>query len=364
MVDKITILLIILSFVLVGCCNVCEPTDTNSNGNKDNRIYFTAFSLNLNNPVIFSCYEDGKDIKELINNGIIYSSPSDNGKICFTKYDSISGTKWLYLSNIDGSEEKLLAKENDLFSYGNPALSPDGKFICFNAGNKNLIVLDIAKTVFNQISFKLSNNTKPAFSPDGKKLAFFEDAADNKSFKLKVISAENTDVITELYSVQLNGKLQSQNNENSISWSSNSINLAFSYQSDVNDLIKIIDVNNGSQTEFAFVSNAIGVVNPAVNNQFNVVCFSGRDGNIWIRNLNIDDKRLFQITKAESDENYSNPQWSSDGKNILCNVSNNSEINMSYSNLITLSIKKEDEISSMTKSSMISNNVMNGFWNK
>ncbi len=347
-----------LVFLFVGCDFCNGPSD---NGvNPENRIFFTAFSVNDNSPVIFSSSPTGREISVLARNILLNSAPSNTGKIAYTKFDGSSASNWLYISNIDGKEEKLITKENALFLIQNPIISPDGTKIIFNGGFNRLLVYDIEKTVFNQISSKLLQNSSITFSPDGKKIAYFE--SDVNEFSVKVISSENTDMINVLFSKSFQGNLQSAIMNYYINWDAKSEVISFSFTNSNREYVKSINITDKVEKTFDYSADAISIFNPTLNQQNQIIVFTGKDGNLWARNYSESDNRLFQLTNAEVGEKYYLPYWSKDGKYLMVSNINDNDSNYNYNDLIVFEIVKEDDIIKSKGSYLISNNTFKGFW--
>ncbi len=102
----------------------------------------------------------------------------DGGRIVFVQ-DSLSGTDGqlrLYVMNADGSEAKqLVAPANRPNQDEHPAWSPDGKTIAFTttrAGNQEIYLCDADGSNLRRITTSPGADSHPTWSPDGKQLAF------------------------------------------------------------------------------------------------------------------------------------------------------------------------------------------------
>ena len=71
-------------FMLINSCDVCN-TSSPDGGNSSEKIYYTAISANNTTPDIYSVNKNGTGISKLISDGIVFSSPSNDLKICFLR---------------------------------------------------------------------------------------------------------------------------------------------------------------------------------------------------------------------------------------------------------------------------------------
>ncbi len=352
---------IILLFSALNSCDFCTAPTSNG-GDFENILIFSGKSANTNQNVLFSSTALGSEIKAVNNKSIeIYSSPSMNSKIAYTKFDGFSASNSLYISDLDGGNETFLIKESGLFQILNPIISADAKKICFNGGFNRLLIYDMQKSSINQISSKLATNAYPTFSPDGKKLAFIENDNSNM-IKIKVIDTDNLDLINIFYDNVYDGFLKSSEIGNFVNWNYDNKRIAFSFSNNGRDIIKIINIETRSEQSFDYSSDNIGIENPAVNFSKNILVFKANDGNLWARNLAENDSRLFQLTVAVSNEFYYNLGWSPDEKYLLAGNSYKDASNFEYKDLVVFDIDKENSIPKTENLYLISNNANNGFW--
>ena len=98
--------------------------------------------------------------------------PGKNGRIAFDGYPG-SGSTEIYTMNADGSDVQRLMIDavNDVL----PAWSPDGKKIAFGRGtypNIDVYVMNADGSAVTQLTNDPAYDSQPAWSPDGTKIAF------------------------------------------------------------------------------------------------------------------------------------------------------------------------------------------------
>lgn len=147
------------------------------------KIIYAATSSTDNN--IWETDADGSNQRQLTNDGSVNYHPivSPDGKFIFFTSNR-SGSNQVWRMNADGSNQIQLTKKTDGFPL---TVSADGKMVYFRSNLKsNLWQVPIdggeETLLFNK------NKSRFAFSPDAKKVAFFE--------------GNNTDLMLRIYSVE------------------------------------------------------------------------------------------------------------------------------------------------------------------
>jgi len=85
---------------------------------------------------------------------------------------------------------KEIGDEGDEALYGSPAISPDGTHVAFRiqdpqTGNFDVWVRDLKRAVTTRLTFDPGNDNDPAWSPDGKKIAFDSTRGDSHGIYVK-----------------------------------------------------------------------------------------------------------------------------------------------------------------------------------
>jgi hypothetical protein len=354
--------IIFLSLIISSCENCTNPD--NGGINPDEEIFFTASPIGSEFPNIYSTNPKGDVINSKISNAMVFSSPSVNGTVAFIRKNKITGTNSLYVSKIDGSDIKLIASDNDIFTISYPTISPDGKNVVFNAGNSRLISTDNSSgsSNFNQMSSKLTNGCQPSFSGNSKFIAFFEGDGISAPITLKVIDAKSTDVVINIYSKILGNIKFSDNNDISINWSANSESIVFSVRNGENDDIYIINVISGIERIISVPNADIGGNNATLSPKDDYLAVSGRDGNIWLIFIATNDLRFSNITKSDGFERNHHPKWSHKGDKLIFNSTSQFDSEM-YSTLVSAELKFDVALAQIVHSYILSNNAFIGFWN-
>jgi Tol biopolymer transport system component len=116
-----------------------------------------------------------------------------NGRIVFASNDGLGGPDNLYTVNAGGSGPTRLTTSvaNDL----RPAFSPDGKRIAFasdRTGNPQIYVMNSDGGNLTRLTNNSASDGMPSWSPDGRKIVFRSNRA-GAFFKLYVMNADGTD---------------------------------------------------------------------------------------------------------------------------------------------------------------------------
>ena len=179
---------------------------------------------------IFVADADGQNSQAITHSGGEYiSSPSispDGTKVAFVvapgggKEDT--ATREIYVIGVDGTGQTQIT--NNKFEDSYPAWSPDGKQLAFASdptGRKNLQIFVSGADGSNpqQLTFN-RHNTSPSWSPDGKRIAFVSTRDRNENiYIMEVANSLNTNILT------YDGGASSNRSPN---WSADGVYIVFS----------------------------------------------------------------------------------------------------------------------------------------
>ena len=146
------------------------------------------------NTEVYWANADGTNPKRLTNSPGIDTSPTINPatgrQIAFIS--KRSGTPELYVMDSDGTNVLRITEEGG--EVGNPAYSPDGRMIAFawhkpKSQGFDIYIFDVGTRKFTQLTANSGDNERPSWAPDGKHIAFHS----------------NRTGTTQIYSMTING---------------------------------------------------------------------------------------------------------------------------------------------------------------
>ena len=227
------------------------------------------------------------------------------GKIVY-QHKSLDGTRKIYIMNADGSGQKLLT--DDAFDNQSPAWSPDGKLIAFASNrdeNVEIYVMNADGTNKKRLTYDPAEDNYPAWSPDNTRIAF-------ASFR---------DGNAEIYVINVDGsglrRLTENNAEDNFpTWSPINDQIAFSTDRDGNWEIYVMNADGSALKNLTNDPNRDW--SPAWSVDGQKIAFSSSRGfggllaNIYVMKADGSDQNALTDTKAK---NYS-PNWSPDGSYI------------------------------------------------
>ncbi|PKL85820.1 MAG: hypothetical protein CVV22_06600 [Ignavibacteriae bacterium HGW-Ignavibacteriae-1] len=350
--------LAMLIVMVLMSCDVCDIGDTG--GNPENRIYFTSLPGNTDEPYVYSIKYDGTAMLALVKNGLIFSAPSTNGYMAVLSRDTISGNKILYSVDSEGKNFQKVAEESSLFDINYPIMSPDGKKIAFNGGQKRLFISKYdGAYIFDLIDDNITSNTIPAFSPNSKMIAYFKKET-NGDVVLKVVNTEETGSTQVIFQTIISDTLV-ERGEIHPEWFSDNTRIVISVSNNGAETLKIIDISSGNIREIVIESPLIGSSDPAISADGNFVALSGKDGNIWVIDILDDDYRFSRITDVFDGESAKSPTWLSNGKSIMYNLQTKYD-KVSYSTLFLTNISYDGTLVNKETTYVLANSVIKGFW--
>jgi len=230
----------------------------------------------------------------------------DKTKITYVK--DVSGKKQIFVMNL------LTTNNLQLTTYGNntqPVWSSDGSKIAFTSdrtGNNDIWIMNSDGSSQKQITSDNASETSPAFSPDGQKIAY----ASNRTGELDVNK-------WNIWMVGIDGKNPTQltKDENTAkddfpAWSPDGKKLAFASDQSGNFDIWTIDKDGSVKTQ---ITSSFEVeTKPSWSPDGLKIAYAKENG-IYIRKVS--DGEEIQISSGADD---SNPSWSRDGTEIVYNT--------------------------------------------
>ena len=338
-----------------GCYDPCSGSGSGAGGSKGD-IYFTARPINGEIPSVFRISPKGSGLMQLIENGSIYSPPSENGLLAFLRDDPV-GNDSIIVAGINGDNPRTVI--NSLLVgtiISTPIISPNGKLIAFTGGNNELWTVTISGSSADRPTSVLAGNTLPAFSPDGSMLAFFESNTEKNKLILRVIETEN--IRNEVYRREIDILQDALIAPPSIDWSGDNSSVAFGITTEKSGVIYLDDIIGKTYEEFLL--DNLGPINPDLSPTVkNRVSFSSRNGDIWSMKLENGDPDFRLLTERDSTESNLYPQWSANGEMILYNSRFILDNEYNGATLILIRLDEDDKTVSQM---VIGNNVIRGYW--
>jgi TolB protein len=226
--------------------------------------------------------------------------PLFNSKIAFIS--NRDGNDELYMMDYDGANQTRITF-NKMIDYM-PAWSHDGKKIAYTSyrkGNADLYILSLYEGSISAVSTQ-GTNFSAAFSPDGKKLAFCSTMDGNA--EIYVANADGTNIKRLTFNKAI---------DTAPTWSPTSREIAFTSDRGGSPQIYIMDAEGSNVRRVSFGGEYNDA--PAWSPTGDRIAYVSRVDQIFdIYVLNL---RTNQITKlTESNARNESPSWSPDGRHI------------------------------------------------
>lgn len=272
-------LVFILILLLFYSCDPCNYNEVSLIPEGD--VYFTALPANSNQPSIFQINLSNKTTYEIIKNGILFSAPSFDKKFVFLR-NNINGGQDIVVSNINGSNQRVIAGNFSWQIRNFAIISPKGQIIAIGANNNELWLLRNEDKAY-RLSSNFCRGTLPAFSPDGSKIAFFEGKDIYSQMKITTYFVD-TDVPFALGSKALEGSAIELFGDIYPSWSPDGEFVFFPrYSLNFGDILYIYRYD--LKTYSKYIVTVSGCFNAITSAGLRFVYLTGRDGILWRRDI-------------------------------------------------------------------------------
>ena len=222
------------------------------------------------------------------------------------------GRQQIFVVKPDGTGKRRLTQEGKQNFF--PAWSPDGKRIAFTSdrsGSHQIWVMEADGSNPRQLTTE-GENMVPTWSPDGKRLAFGSNRTGH--FEIWVTDADGS------HQKQLT-KTDTGVGNNAAAWSPDGRRIAFSSTRSGHVAIWVMDPDGGHLTQ---LTTPYGDRYPDSNvpawspDGTKIAFWSGlerRYGNVWV--MDADGGNRKQLTDQPAGVNCDEPAWSADGRNMM-----------------------------------------------
>lgn len=236
-----------------------------------------------------------------------------NARICFPAEKTDELNNDIFSVNIDGSDLKNLTESLSDNSF--PAWSPGGDKIAFSTnrnGFYNIYIMDgDGKKTIRVTGGDIIDATCPSWSPDGGKIAF--QCFHNDNYEIFAIKSDGS----RMLNLTMN-----KSGDFAPAWSPDGEYIAFESKRDNSEdspgiiTREIYIMKSDGSYPVRITNNNLDDFSPAWSPDGKKLVFiTSIENNYDIYTINIDGTELFKLTEGPARENY--PVWTEDGKHII-----------------------------------------------
>jgi Tol biopolymer transport system component len=241
------------------------------------------------------------------------TSPSQNGKIAFVRLDNRVGEFDIFVVEPDGTGLRKLAAKP--VQGNSPAWSPNGKRLAFeaseglNAFNIDIYTMNAYGSAVQRITKESTLDRMPSWSPDGTKIAFMKDSR----------SVQEPDT-GDIYTIRVDGTDLRQLTGNGLdeypAWSPDGKTVAFGRVTQANGSICTVNSDGGGLRKLTDPPEGFWDSNPSWSPDGTKIAFTrGSASRPDVFTMNADGTHLRKLT-GKTEGAYS-PAFSPDGKRIV-----------------------------------------------
>ncbi len=267
------------------------------------------YELPANSLIFNKKYSDEIDayryLAHRVNDDVCYYLVGEKG-IASTKISFVTSrkeAKEISVVDYDGYGEKQMSHNRSLNL--SPAWSPDGKYLAFTSyasGTPDLWLMSVKDGRVSNISRQKGMYTAPAWSPDGKRIAF------------TLIRNGNAEIYTmDTKGGNLNRLTDSPAIDSSPSWSPDGHQIAFTSDRSGNPQIYLMDAEGGNVRRLTFEGKYND--SAAWSPKGDLIAFVSREeGGFQVYTIDVTGNNLRRTTDGLG--SYENPAWAPDGLHL------------------------------------------------
>lgn len=351
----IVICLLLLLIGLQGCPECVTPIPSTIEGSD---IIFTGQALNSSKPGIFGIKDNGANLLEIIDYGVIFSPITDNKKVVFwnKRPDDEDNITIYDFQKAIGERTFPLVAQGDFPIINYPIVSKDGSHYAFFT-DKSEIFVSKGDNIWNKGNYDICPKTLPTFSPNANFLAFY--VGDSLDAPLRINIVDSDDPANVLNFKELSFGIKGLKGEAQLDWSHQDF-IVYNYsKSDNIDYIGIWNLAKPAES-YEIEVVGIGAYNPTISPDGLKFAFTTKSGDLWLRNTKDDPAHpgWEQITEIDTLLEYNMyPRWSANGEKIIYTKFFVNNKNKYSGNLEIIDLNAKN-----LKSKVLSNNVYRAFW--